>query len=382
MSQDPHAVRRRTRRATLALVAAMGATAATPARAMHEAPPPESAAPGTIRHVAFGGFYESPDSARDVDSGMGTNYGYGRSWGASRAWELRLFGGTRESGVTGATDFYHYGVGGDVFQYFGGTAGGHPFALAGAGAILNDVDPDDEDGASGYANVGLGWRFAPLAGWGLRPRLELRATYDTFDAGDGSGQLDLLAGITIEIPAEREKIVIQEKLVEVEKIVEVVKEVPMAPPPDRDGDGIPDAADTCPDTVAGAKVEPDGCVRKAQVVALPNIEFAYEKADLTEAGRETLGQVVRFMNDQPEITLDVWGHTDWKGAEVYNLKLSQRRAAAVMNFLVEQGIAASRLKSAGFGESRPLADNETEEGRERNRRVELNIRAPREGGNP
>jgi OOP family OmpA-OmpF porin len=353
-----------------------------PVAAMHEAPPPDTAAAGPTRHVAFGAFYESPDDARGVDSGMGTNYGYGRSWGASRGWELRLFGGTRESGVAGATDFYHYGIGGDLFQYFGGTAGSHPFALVGAGAILNDVDPDDEDGASGYANVGLGWRFAPLQGWGLRPRLEIRATYDTFDPGDGAGQLDLLAGITIEIPAEREKIVIQEKLVEVEKIVEVVKEVPMAPPPDRDGDGIPDASDQCPDTVAGAKVEPDGCVRKAQVVTLPNIEFAYEKADLTEAGKETLGQVVRFMNDQPELMLDVWGHTDWKGAEVYNLKLSQRRAAAVMNFLVEQGIAASRLKSAGFGESRPLADNETEEGRERNRRVELNIRAPREGGKP
>jgi OmpA-OmpF porin, OOP family len=368
----------RSRRIAAALAAAMSAA---PAYALHDAPP-DTAPPAPTRHIAFGGFYESPDSARGVDSGMGTHYGYGRSWGPSRAWELRLFGGTRESGIAGRTDYYHYGVGGDLFQYFGGTAGGHPFALVGLGAILNDVDPDDEDGASGYANAGIGWRFAPLQGWGLRPRLDLRATYDTFDAGDGAGQLDLLAGLTIEIGAEREKIVLQEKLVEVEKIVEVVKEVPMAPPPDHDGDGIADASDQCPDTVAGAKVEADGCVRKAQVVTLPNIEFAYEKADLTEAGRETLGQVVRFMNDQPELSLDVWGHTDWKGAELYNLRLSQRRAAAVMDFLVQQGIAASRLKSAGFGETRPLADNETEEGRERNRRVELNIRAPREGGKP
>jgi OOP family OmpA-OmpF porin len=88
------------------------------------------------------------------------------------------------------------------------------------------------------------------------------------------------------------------------------------------------------------------------------------------------------MNDQPELRLDVWGHTDWKGAEVYNLRLSQRRAASVMKFLIEQGIAESRLKSAGFGETRPLADNETDEGRERNRRVELNIRAPQAGGKP
>jgi OOP family OmpA-OmpF porin len=339
------------------------------ASALHGAPDGDASA---SKHISFGGFLEFPDSARDVDGGMGANYGYGRSLGPTRAWELRLFGGTRETGVEGATDFYHYGVGGDLFQYFGDTTRGHPYALAGLGAILSDVDPDDQDGASGYANLALGWRAAPIKGWGLRPRYELRATYDTFE----DGQVDLLLGATLEIPAERERMV--EKLVEVERVVEV----PAAAPADLDGDGVPDVSDQCPGTVAGAKVEPDGCVRKAQVVVLPNIEFAYEKADLTAAGREVLETVVRFMNDQPEITLDVWGHTDWKGAELYNLRLSERRAAAVMKFLVEQGIAESRLKSVGFGESRPLASNETDEGRERNRRVELNIRAPREGSRP
>lgn len=352
-------------------IAIAAVIAAVPAWALHAAP--EGAAP-PLRHLSFGGFLESPDSTRNVDSGLGAAYGYGRSWGATRAWELRLFGGTRETGVKGATDFYHYGAGVDLFQYFGDTAGGHPFALLGLGAILNDVDPDDQDGASGYASAALGWRGAPLQGWGLRPRFELRATYDTFDAGDGSGQMDFLLGAALEIPAER--IVIQEKLVE--KTVEVVREVA---PPDLDGDGIPDAADQCPDTVPGAKVEIDGCVRKAQVVVLPNIEFALDKAELTPAGREVLEKVVRFMNDQPEITLDVWGHTDWTGSAVYNLGLSQRRAAAAVQYLIERGIAPGRVKSAGFGESRPLASNETEEGRERNRRVELNIRA-RPGGSP
>src|SRR5687768_4430356 len=104
MNQDSVAIRRRTRRMTPARVAAMSALlAALPAAAMHEVPP-DTASPAPTRHIAFGGFYESPDSARGVDSGMGTNYGYGRSWGASRAWELRLFGGTRETGVAGQTD--------------------------------------------------------------------------------------------------------------------------------------------------------------------------------------------------------------------------------------------------------------------------------------
>ena len=358
-------------KAAAVVACAMGAM---PALAMHEAPPGTPEKPS--RHIGFGGFMESPDSGRDVDSGLGANYAYGGSLDGKRAWELRLFGGTRETGLAGRTDFYQYGLGGDLFQHFGNTSAGHPFVLLGAGGVLNDVEPDDKDGGSAYLATGIGWRSPAWKGWGIRPRYELRATYDTFD----SGQIDFLAGVTLEIPSERTKVVIQEKLVEVEKIVEVVKEVPAAPPADHDADGIADAIDTCPDTVAGAKVEADGCVRKAQVVVLPNIEFAYDRAELTSDGRETLGQVVRFMNDQPEITLEVWGHTDAKGAEVYNLRLSQKRAAAVEAFLTQSGIAASRLKSAGFGETRPLADNETEEGRERNRRVELNIRASRAAG--
>jgi OmpA-OmpF porin, OOP family len=368
--------------ALLAVLAFAVAVASRPAAALHENPAQDKPfAP--LSYLAFGGFYEDPDTTRGVDSGLGSNYGYGRSFAGTRAWELRLFGATLETGEAGRTDFYQYGVGVDVFQHFFDIAASHPYLVGGLGAVLNDVDPDDADGGSGYASLGAGWRFAPIANWGVRPRVDLRAVYDTFDAGDGTAQTDLLLGVTLEIPAERERIVVQEKVVEVEKIVEVIKEVPVVPVAmvDRDGDGIADDADQCPDTVGGAKVEADGCVRKAQVVALPNIEFAYEKADLTEAGRETLGQVVRFMNDQAEIALDVWGHTDAKGAELYNLRLSQKRAAAVMKYLVEQGIAESRLKSAGFGESRPLADNETDEGRERNRRVELNIRA-RAGGQP
>lgn len=336
-----------------------------PAFAMHPPDPdrPEPAA----RHLAFGAFFMESDAGRGVDYGLGTHYGLGRAFLTSRAWELRLFGGTLETGVSGRSDFYQYGVGVDVFQYFGNLSSGHPYAVLGLGGVLNDVDPDTADGASGYANGGIGWRSAPWAGWTLRHRFDLRAAYDTFD----EGQLDVLLGLTLEIMPQR--VVVQERLVE--RVVEVPAVVE-----DGDGDGIPDGTDQCPDTVSGAKVETDGCVRKEQVVVLPNIEFAYDRAELTAGGRQTLEQVVRFMNDQPEIQLEVWGHTDARGGDVYNLGLSQRRSAAVVQHLTTSGIAAARMKSAGFGESRPLADNGTEEGRERNRRVELHIRASRAGG--
>jgi len=360
MSQQSEATRRPALHAAPAVLALVGAMGAMPAAAMH--PPEEGQAAAPAHHIAFGAFYLDPDTTRGVDNGLGTNYGYGRAFMDSRAWELRLFGGTLETGVSGQTDFYQYGAGLDLFQYLGNLGAGHPYLVLGLGGVLNDVDPDEADGVGAYANAGAGWRGAPWRSWPIRHRFDLRASYDTFE----DGQLDILLGLTLEIAAGRAT----EKLVEVERVVEVPAVVM-----DGDGDSIPDAMDKCPDTVGNAKVESDGCVRKEQVIVLPNIEFAYEKADLTADGRQTLGQLVRFMNDQPEIELEVWGHTDAKGTEIYNLRLSQKRAAAVMRHLTDNGIATRRLKSAGFGESRPLADNETEEGRERNRRVELHIRA-------
>lgn len=329
------------------------------------------------RHVAVGLFYVSPDNARGVDDGYGVNYGYGRMLGPRAGWELRLFADTLETGIQGATDYYQYGAGLDLLYDFGAVTRGHPFVLIGAGGVSNDVVPDSEDGISGYANAGIGWRSAPWKGWGLRHRFELRGVYDAF----ASGQFDIIAGVTLEIPPERVRVV--EKKVEVEKIVErtvekeVIREVP---PPDGDGDGVPDAVDRCPDTVTGARVEPDGCVRKEQVVVLPSIEFEFESAALTANGQAQLEAVIRFMKDQPEIALEVWGHTDWKGPGPYNQQLSELRAASVVRHLVNNGIAAGRLSSAGFGESRPIDTNETEAGRARNRRVELHIRASAEGG--
>jgi OOP family OmpA-OmpF porin len=350
-----------------AVLLALFALTSSPAIALHDAP---AGAVTQVRYIAFGGFYADPDSGRGADSVLGTNYGYGRTFWDTRAWEVRAFGGTLETGRAGQTDFYQYGLGLDLFQHFGNIAAGHPYLVGGLGATLNDVDPDDEDGVSGYGNVGAGWRFAPVKDWGIRPRVDLRGVYDTFD----SGQLDVMLGLTLEIAAGRETVVVQETVVE--KVVEVPVVI------DGDGDGVPDAADQCKDTVGGAKVEPDGCVRKQQVIVLPNIEFALNRSELTPAGREIVEQVVRFMNDQPEIELEVWGHTDATGSEIFNLRLSQKRSAAVVQYLTDKGIAAKRTKSAGFGETRPLSDNATEEGRERNRRVELNIRAPRAGGRP
>lgn len=107
---------------------------------------------------------------------------------------------------------------------------------------------------------------------------------------------------------------------------------------------------------------------------LDRIEFENAKARLTPESEPILQAVAKLLEEHPEIKLlDIQGHTDSRGQRVNNVDLSRRRAAAVMRWLTEHGIAAKRLTSQGFGPDRPLDDNGTDAGRQRNRRVEFHV---------
>jgi OmpA-OmpF porin, OOP family len=150
--------------------------------------------------------------------------------------------------------------------------------------------------------------------------------------------------------------------------------------PDRDGDGIPDREDRCPDQPGPATN--DGCplAEDEPVVTLDAKRVSLKEAISFDTDRDTirmesfhvLDQVARLLVAHPELThLRVEGHTDNVGAAAYNKDLSARRAAAVVRALVVRGVASSRLVAAGFGFERPVASNETALGRAKNRRVEL-----------
>jgi outer membrane protein OmpA-like peptidoglycan-associated protein len=107
---------------------------------------------------------------------------------------------------------------------------------------------------------------------------------------------------------------------------------------------------------------------------LRNIYFDFDKATFRMESYQELKQVEKIMKDNPNIRVQIAGHTDAAGSEAYNLDLSQRRANAVVEWLVKKGIDRSRLISKGFGESKPLATNDDEvEGRELNRRTEFEV---------
>jgi outer membrane protein OmpA-like peptidoglycan-associated protein len=111
-----------------------------------------------------------------------------------------------------------------------------------------------------------------------------------------------------------------------------------------------------------------------------DVLFAFDRADLQPGAAQSLGEVARFLNEYPDQRIAVEGHTDSVGSETYNEELSRRRADAVASFLRTHGVERGRLEVAGFGESMPVSPNDTEAGRQMNRRVEIILAKPPTAG--
>jgi OOP family OmpA-OmpF porin len=164
-------------------------------------------------------------------------------------------------------------------------------------------------------------------------------------------------------------------------------------PFDDDNDGVPNFEDECPDTPAGTPVDEVGCAlplsecrppfpgesvdqrgcASGDTVVLRGVTFDFDSSRITPNARVILDQVADTLLSAEGLTVEIGGHTDSQGSSAYNQKLSQRRAEAVVDFLKERGVAAEQLMARGYGEEEPIASNDTEEGRELNRRVELRI---------
>jgi outer membrane protein OmpA-like peptidoglycan-associated protein len=115
-------------------------------------------------------------------------------------------------------------------------------------------------------------------------------------------------------------------------------------------------------------------VKEWMVITLHGIYFDFDKATIKPESRPALEDAAKTLNENPTISVQIRGHTDGIGSDRYNQRLSEKRAQAVVNYLVQDlGIDASRLTARGYGKSRPVADNKTEQGRALNRRVEFVI---------
>lgn len=146
--------------------------------------------------------------------------------------------------------------------------------------------------------------------------------------------------------------------------------------PDRDGDTVPDNIDHCPDV--NGPLDNWGCpqykkiiVKRDKLELKEKLYFAWDEAKLVDASFPTLDEVVQALKDNPGFKVQVEGHTDSSGGDDHNQTLSEKRAEAVLDYLVSHGVAKSRLVSKGFSSSVPTDSNKTPEGRENNRRVEF-----------
>jgi outer membrane protein OmpA-like peptidoglycan-associated protein len=153
------------------------------------------------------------------------------------------------------------------------------------------------------------------------------------------------------------------------------------PDKDNDGDGIEDGKDGCPnEPETFNKIEDeDGCPDKARIMGCEikikeKVHFKSGSAEILPKSFDLLKEVAGILKANPQMgLLRIEGHTDSKGSDETNLKLSQQRAESVKAFLVKEGVDEKRLKAVGMGESKPIADNKTKEGKSLNRRVEFHI---------
>ena len=150
--------------------------------------------------------------------------------------------------------------------------------------------------------------------------------------------------------------------------VDTVWRTPPPPPPRKCEHGV---------APAGAPVDQYGCLVLRDTLLLEGVHFDFDKSDLTSTARPILDRVAESMLAHPEAFFEIAGHTDSVGTFAYNFLLSARRAAAVRNYLIGQGVPAYKMTAVGYGEGFPIAPNATVEGRALNRRgIELRVKRP------
>ena len=152
-------------------------------------------------------------------------------------------------------------------------------------------------------------------------------------------------------------------------------------PLDSDGDGVYDGIDQCPNTPAGTKVDEKGCPIEVKefidtsILSTTAILFDVDKATLKPVSKQELDRIGAILMQVPELAVEVGGHTDNTGTDAYNMKLSDARAKAVRDYLLDNfpQVNGDKLTAKGYGESKPVATNDTAEGKAKNRRVEFKI---------
>lgn len=324
----------------------------------------------------------SPDHQRDLRHNDWL-YGValGREMGPYINMELN-FNGARVNDGRGTGHLDTYGYSFDVLGILNRTGLFSPYLTVGAGAGSNVLVPGNaltnqtklmtQAGVGTYINL---WRSSDgTSAFSLRP--EIKARWD--DPGKGDHLVDYIAMVGFQYsfggsrtPQPPAPAAPPPPPPPVSQPAPQPAAVP-ATPPDSDHDGVPDNIDKCPDTPAGVQVDAFGCPLKGSIT-LEGVNFEHNSAALTVTSHPALDAIADGLKKHPRLKVEIQGHTDSTGTPPYNLKLSQKRADSVRDYLVYGGVNADQLVTKGYGQTQPAASNKTAEGRSQNRRVVMYV---------
>ena len=274
-----------------------------------------------------------------------------------------------------------YGVSLDLRRHFIKEGRGwNPYIVGGLGyqkseeeyPALNANGPRQRKDGNVAAKLGVGLQTTFEKRVAVRAEVAYRADFDDQSVAapkeDWFG--DVLASVGVVIPLGPAP------------VAAVPAPAPVAPSCadlDDDGDGVNNCDDKCPNSQPGQTIGPDGCPVPVSI-DLKGVNFDFDKSNLRPDAVAILSEATEILKRYPDLRVEVAGHTDSKGTDAYNQKLSERRAKAVYDYLTTNGVSAARLQGPiGYGESRPIAPNtnadgsDNPEGRAKNRRTELNV---------
>lgn len=307
--------------------------------------------------LGAGAQYTLTDEMRNSQDGIGGYFGAG--YPLSRYFALEgTLSGTGYGSDNGGPSWTEYSAeaGGLLTYPVGG--GWIPYLTAGLGVAQSEIDGLNNEQSDLSASLG-GGAFYLLDKWGLR----LDARYREIQTNGPNMQDGIirLGGLWMfgEPPAP------------VEEIVE----------PDSDGDGVPDSRDQCPDTPKGVKVDANGCPLVVEVGGpdyskpVVIVYFDFDKSDIKSSETGKLDEAIDKLDalKQGKIVIKLEGHTDSFGTEQYNVGLGERRGQSVRQYLMSHNVSAESISIISYGESKPVADNDTSAGRAQNRRVEVMV---------
>lgn len=306
--------------------------------------------------------YTFSDNDRRADDGWGAGVALGKPITPHLNMELGLTGSSLDF-KTGSGKYDLWGLGVDAIYLLNRDAGFTPYGVVGIGALYTDIPGRHDTGLMG--NIGLGVMKRLTDNVSLRADARYRLDGNSTNAFGANEFGDAIVSVGLNIALGQKA---QAAAPKPEPVAQPAPAAEPAPAP------APQPEPAAPALTTPQAQQLDQAKSGDTVVILEGVNFEFDSDRLRPDAITILDEAVTVLNRRKDISVDVVGHTDSTGSKQYNQRLSERRARSVYDYFVGKGIAADRLTTKGYGETRPAYSNATREGRAKNRRVELVVK--------